>query len=314
MLLDSKVAVVYGAGGSIGREVGEGSRRRARVSFCAGGRGRRSSRDTGTPMARRRQLRAGLTAAAFVLLTAACADDEPDARSSRSSTTSSSSSSSSSVLDGTGPCRLDAAVDVQFPAGRGTGQLHGVLDGAGDLGVVLAHESGQDACNWAFFVQEMAASGRQVLAFDFNGDGSSDDIGDGRLDLDVLAAVRELRARGASRVVVIGASKGATAAVAAAATPESGIDGVVSLSAVLAYAEVDAARAVPSLSVPSLFVGAVLDASRDEIAQSFADSCACESRALILDGGLHGINLLIAGPHQDEVRAAIEDLIAEIGT
>ena len=74
--------------------------------------------------------------------------------------------------------------------------LHAVLVGQGPTAIVLAHQSDDDACVWAFYVPELTADGRQVLAFDFSGHGSSSRIGDGRLDLDVLAAVTEVRNRG----------------------------------------------------------------------------------------------------------------------
>ena len=61
------------------------------------------------------------------------------------------------------------------------------------MAIVLAHESDDNACAWGFFVPQLAAEGRQVLAFDFSGKGQSDYVGDGRLDLDVLAAVNQVR-------------------------------------------------------------------------------------------------------------------------
>jgi pimeloyl-ACP methyl ester carboxylesterase len=68
-----------------------------------------------------------------------------------------------------------------------------VTTGSGSTAIVLAHESDDNACAWGFFVPQLAAEGRQVLAFDFSGKGQSDYVGDGRLDFDVLAAVNQVR-------------------------------------------------------------------------------------------------------------------------
>ncbi|MGH9212880.1 MAG: alpha/beta fold hydrolase [Acidimicrobiales bacterium] len=233
---------------------------------------------------------------------AACGDDDTEPATRRETTTSTTTAP--------GPCGLADATDITLSAGRSGAMLHAVVTGDGPTAVVLAHEAQEDACDWAFFVPELAADDRLILAFDFSGNGSSSDIGDGRLDLDLLAAVTEARNRGATRVVVIGASKGATAALAAAGTPDSGIDGVVSLSAAMSYLNADAEPGAASISIPVLFAAAESDGSTAETARTLSERCGCAyPDVLVLGGSRHGRRLLAEGPDGSSLRTAIDQLI-----
>jgi hypothetical protein len=250
----------------------------------------------------------GLAAAALVVtVPAACGDDGGDQA---TGDTTSTTSATTSTTTPAGPCGIAEATDITFSAGREGATLHGVLVGQGSTAIVLAHESDRDACGWAFFVPELTADDRQIFAFDFNGNGSSSRIGDGRLDLDLLAAVAEVRNRGATRVVVIGASMGGTAALAAAGTPNSGIDGVVSLSAVSSWLQTDAAASAATISVPVLFAAAENDGSTAETAQGVSETCGCAYPDVLVFGGMrHGTRLLAEGPERAPLRAAIDQLI-----
>jgi dienelactone hydrolase len=256
--------------------------------------------------------RVGPAAVALVVIAApaACGDDgaEQDAR--PETATSTTTSTATSTTTPSGPCGLADATDITFSAGRDGAMLHGVVMGQGPTAIVLAHESDDDACDWAFFVPELTADDRQILAFDFNGNGSSSRIGDGRLDLDLLAAVTEVRNRGATRVVVIGASMGGTAALAAAGTPDSGIDGVVSLSAVSAWLHTDAESSAATISIPVLFAAAENDGSTAETAQTVSERCGCAyPDVLVFSGSRHGTQLLAEGPDSASLRAAIDQLV-----
>jgi alpha-beta hydrolase superfamily lysophospholipase len=264
---------------------------------------------------------AGVTVAVLVALAVqvGCGGDGADQATGRTTTTTTAprntapTTTTTSATAAAGPCGLAGASDITFPAGRGDATLHGVLGGSGPTTVVLAHETGQDACDWAFFVPELAGGGRQVLAFDFSDGGTSSYIGDGRNDLDVLAAVAEARRRGAARVVVIGASKGATAAVAAAGAPGGGIDGVVSLSAAMSHRNTDAGAAAAGISVPVLFVASDGDGSTAGTAQTLAQACGCAyPDVLVFGGSRHGMRLLAdGGPDGAALRSALEQLMAQ---
>jgi len=124
---------------------------------------------------------------------------------------------------------------VSFPTEDG-GVVHGELHGSGSSALVLAHGARFTKESWAEQIPSFTGAGFQVLAIDFRGRGQSHGApGSGRskdAHLDVLAAVRGLRARGASSVSVIGASFGGSAAARAAVEAQPGeIDRLVLLAA-----------------------------------------------------------------------------------
>jgi len=89
--------------------------------------------------------------------------------------------------------------------------------GSGDRGVVLAHGGRFNKESWKPQAQQLAAAGFRVLAIDFRGFGASHGPGEkdffhAPFQLDVLAAVRYLRAAGAKSVSVVGGSFGGSAA------------------------------------------------------------------------------------------------------
>jgi predicted alpha/beta hydrolase len=123
---------------------------------------------------------------------------------------------------------------VSFPT-RDGGVIHADLYGNGDRGVVLAHGGRFNKESWKKQVEALEKAGFRVLALNFRGygesrgPGHSDPLGP-PLHLDVLAAVRYMRKRGASTVSIIGGSMGGSAAGAASIETEPGeIDRLVFL-------------------------------------------------------------------------------------
>jgi dienelactone hydrolase len=179
-------------------------------------------------------------------------------------------------------------------------RLIGVELGAGSRGVVLAHQGGgapPNLCAWMPYARHLAELGYHVLAIDQRRFGSSGAppvaAANARVDLDVLDAVEELRRRGATRILVVGASLGGTAAVAAAARAEPAVDGVISFAAPSSYGPLDTFDAVARVRAPSLFVSAVDDPGFAEIAQLLYDrSAAADKRVLIAPGAEHGAPVL----------------------
>lgn len=124
---------------------------------------------------------------------------------------------------------------VHFPTKDG-GIIYGDLYGAGERGVVLAHGGRFNKESWQKQAQELAKAGFHVLAFDFRGYGQSKgpgqaDVFSAPLHLDVLAAVRYLRTRGAASVSAIGGSLGGGAAADAVIAEPGQIDRLVLLGA-----------------------------------------------------------------------------------
>lgn len=167
--------------------------------------------------------------------------------------------------------------------------------GRGPRGVVFAHESDGTLCNWVRYAGELARRGVRVLVVDHRGHGSSADAPPDRAlnwDLDIAAAVRSLRRDGVSRVALAGASAGGTAALVAASRPR-GADAVASLSGPAEYGPLDAARAVPLLRVPAMFLVGAADAGFVPDARRLAGLTRAPHRLLVVpDDGWHGTSLL----------------------
>lgn len=184
---------------------------------------------------------------------------------------------------------------VRFPAQDGS-PLTGVLVGQGTMAVIAAHMVTSDVCEWLPFARRLAAHrGVLVLAYDTRGDGVSPSGPDiSRVDLDMPGAVAFLRGHGVTRIVLAGASAGATDALVAAATVSPPVDGVVALSpATVVGPQADAVVVAPRLTVPTLIMAAASDASSPEDARTiFAAVTSRDKRLSIVPGGSHGTHLL----------------------
>lgn len=218
---------------------------------------------------------------------------------------------------------------VRFPSANGA-SIAGVVLGpaptggtpagpTGGLGVVLAHQTSSDMCQWVPYGRTLVKRGYTVLAIDLNGYGASSasagNPSQAAYEADVVAAAGHLRGRGVGAVALVGASLGGMASVAAAAELKPPPAAVVDLSGPAQMAGTDAAAAAPKVTAPLLFVvGADDQLAGDVTAVAKAATGAATSRLEVLPGtGSHGVALL--DPTQ-EARAAqvtkmIEDFLAE---
>ena len=113
--------------------------------------------------------------------------------------------------------------------------IHGDLYGTGDRAVVLAHGGRFEKGSWEKQALVLVKAGFRALAIDLRGFGlSKEGPQSARSDfgspLDVLAAVRYLREKGAENVSVVGASMGGDAALDAMAAAPGEIDRLVLLA------------------------------------------------------------------------------------
>lgn len=203
-----------------------------------------------------------------------------------------------------------AGTKVAFTAGDGA-RLVGIELGQGRTGVVLAHQNTSDLCEWLPYGKQLADKGYRVLAFDFAGEGGSGDPeSPPSLDGEVVAAVEHVRSRGAVDVVLMGASKGGTAILTAAASISPAPKALVSLSAPGRFDAMDAFTAVPTLQSPVLYVAGKGDGQFAASAQQLYDATPAASRTLlIVDEGAHGTALLRGGS-ATKVTQAVEALLA----
>ncbi|MEV4412868.1 alpha/beta fold hydrolase [Catellatospora sp. NPDC049609] len=190
--------------------------------------------------------------------------------------------------------------------------LGGLLLGTGRTGIVLAHQNGGDVCQWLPYAQELAGQGYRVLAFDFGGFGVST-AGTSSNTQQVVMAAQVLRDDGATSIVLIGASMGGTAVLAAAPTVTPAPAAVVSLSAPSVFGA-NALDAAPKLTMPVLYAAG-------EFESSFADSArelhgltpqATGSELLVVPTDSHGVFLLTPGlgGASDTVRAKVTAFLA----
>ncbi len=176
--------------------------------------------------------------------------------------------------------------------------------------VVFAHMRGSNRSAWAPAVQRVRAGGFAALAFDFRGHGESAD-GDadlGKIDLDLEAAVEYARQRGYSRIFVVGASMGGTAALAVAARQD--LAGVVVMSSPEGFEGIDARGALPSVREPLLFIAANGDQPYRRAVENLHAAAPGSKRLVLLPGNEHGTALL----EDERTRAeALEAVMAFLG-
>jgi len=188
------------------------------------------------------------------------------------------------------PAPRPAPRSVSFPTDDG-GSVDADEYGAGERAVVLAHGARFQKGSWAKEAAAFAKGGLRVLAIDFRGygrskPGTSPPGSEEGLALDVLAAVRYLRASGAKRVSVVGGSMGGGAAAQAAVECRPvEIDGLVLLAhSPIAHPE--------KLQGRKLFVVARDDTDGsghrrlDRIREQY-DKAPDPKQLLVLDGSAH---------------------------
>lgn len=212
----------------------------------------------------------------------------------------------------------EAGSRVEFRTSDGF-LLEGRIFGTGARGVVLAHMRPSDQTSWFGFAEELGADGYQVLTFNFRGYGESQGERDiGVIDRDVRAALEFLVEHGASGVVVVGASMGGTAALAASVAvedpsiPVAEVKGVVALSAPARIDGLNALRAAGAISAPKLYVAADGDGEAVADAEELFRSSAEPKTLKIVPGDAHGTDLL-RGRSGTEIASLVKEFIAEAG-
>ncbi|MFG2041086.1 alpha/beta hydrolase family protein [Dactylosporangium sp. NPDC048998] len=210
----------------------------------------------------------------------------------------------------------DAGRQVSFADAKDGTVLRGILmnpDGKGP-GVVLGHHNTGSVCEWLPFGKTLAGKGYRVLAFDFAGEGDSQPhTGTGTVDLDMLTAARWLRTQGVTDLVLMGASKGGTAALAAAQELDPRPKAVVTLSAPATFRGVDALGAARKVTFPVLYCAGALDSPYGEQAQELYDAtpAAVDRRVVVGPTATEHGTYLLTGSDQDRFTKAIDDFLSK---
>jgi pimeloyl-ACP methyl ester carboxylesterase len=211
-------------------------------------------------------------------------------------------------------CRSAATQGLTLRLSNTAGHSIAAVDlGNGPTGVVLAHQSDADLCQWMPYAQTLANRGYRVLAFDFAGYGSSTMPRQKTYVEDIRTAVTYLRDQGTQRVVIIGASMGATMSVVAAAAITPPVDGVIALSPPVTFDGVNAEKAAPSLKSPALYVAGDADGDYAVYARAISEATPADMRDLVVvPAPQHGIQFVSADtPAAAQVRVIIEAFLAE---
>jgi pimeloyl-ACP methyl ester carboxylesterase len=175
--------------------------------------------------------------------------------------------------------------------------VEGLVYGSGTRAAIFANQSDGDVCQWQSHAQILAQKGYLAVVFNYSQFGA---------DGDVLAAVATVRERGATEVYLIGASRGGTAVLVAAAAAEPPVDAVVSLSAPQSYMGESAANVMPEFATPVLFMVGESDSPFADETRKLFEACAAPDKQLeVFDNGRHGIALVDA-----DVFDQIQDFLA----
>jgi pimeloyl-ACP methyl ester carboxylesterase len=177
------------------------------------------------------------------------------------------------------PCFQQGDAPVYLKTRDGVA-IYGLEVGTGATGVVLGHQYFSDHCEFMAFARELAGLGYRAISIDFRGNGLSATGRSNRLDLDVAAAVAHLRAGGATRVKLVGASMGGTAALVAGSWIRPAVDGIVSLSGPDYFRGLNAVRAVQRSRVPVRFLVSRDDRPFASDATTLMRRAAAEDKAI----------------------------------
>ena len=209
----------------------------------------------------------------------------------------------------------EMAAVVRFASDSGV-DLGGVLLGTGRLGVVLAHETHANLCEWMPSARWLVERGHRVLAFDLNGLGSSPaspgSPGKPGWDLDVAAATAVLRERGATDVALVGSNIGGIASLVAATRIDPPVSAIVVLSAQVEMSGLDGRAAATAIRVPVLYVTSTSDEYLGDM-RSLAAATTGPKRLDVVDVIGHGVDLMNpeSNPGADDLRTFVDQFIAD---
>ena len=177
--------------------------------------------------------------------------------------------------------------------------------------VILLHMFPADQTAWYPFARELQAQGISALTLDFRGYGVSEGEQDpSEIDHDVRAAIAFARERAYTRIVLVGASMGGTAAIVVAA--DQPVDGVAALSAPSRMRGIDAKSTIGSVDVPLTLIAASGDLAAMNALNSFAARAGLgEDARLVVPGRAHGTELLDSAAG-DGVRARLMAFLDEV--
>ena len=190
------------------------------------------------------------------------------------------------AVDSTPTSAAPRADVVEFTTEDGI-TLNGLLFGEGDTAVVLGHMRGSSKEAWTDVAVALAKNDVMAFAFDFRGYAGQEGKRDSHVVEDMAAAIEAVRERGAKKVIVAGASMGATAAAAVAGEQE--VDGVIAVSPPIEFDGAKPMEVAEGITEPALFIAAIDDQPYASDASALAK--ATDGRYVEYPGRAHGTDL-----------------------
>ncbi|MBP0455578.1 hypothetical protein J5Y04_39575 [Kitasatospora sp. RG8] len=183
------------------------------------------------------------------------------------------------------------SIDLPATSGVRPAYFQQADGGPAKVAVVFSHQRDGSLCDWVRYLPAFTRAGYAVLASDVPGSPADD----------LPAAVKWLGGKGVTGVVLVGASKGGTGSLVAAAAPAPlPVAAVVSLSGPAQYSGDNAAKAVRTSLVPELFAAEEDDTPFSQDAKDLYAAAVAPGKALKLyPGGNHGADLLADGALPD---------------
>lgn len=184
---------------------------------------------------------------------------------------------------------------------RLSGRLFGPpTETAVDAGIVFAHMLPADQSSWYGEAIRYAEDGYLALTFNLRGycPGGAAGCSLGEKDpskaaVDLAAAVDHLRSTGMTRVALIGASVGGTAALVESAADPDAIEAVITLSAPVAVGGLSASPdVVAQVRAAKLFIAGTGDGVAVDAAESLYQASGQPKRLEILPSDDHGTDML----------------------
>ena len=242
-------------------------------------------------------------ALAAAALLAACGSTSPAAAPTPAETLAGQASCGDLVADGK-PVHFGSEI---------ASDLYGRIFGTGRTGIVIAHMNGGDVCQGAPYAKELAQAGYRTMVFDFGGFGVSTAAGASNTK-QVVSAAAALRADGATSIVLLGGSMGATASLAAAPAVTPPPVAVIALSPPLIFNGDNASDGAAKLTMPVFYAaGAIEGEYPDNIKELDGLTPKGVPHVMMLGEGStdHGLWLVDPAVGVPAVRTAIRDFLTK---
>jgi len=177
---------------------------------------------------------------------------------------------------------VEAYVRERSPVAAGSSAA---ASDAASVGVVIDHQSQQTLCDSMGWADQFASEGYLAVA---------PTLDDNDQVTETEGAVAYLRAHGATKIVLLGASMGGTTVLQTAAEERPPVQAVISLSGPENFYPLDATAGAPKLTVPVFYSAGELDGSFAAAETNLYDATAEKDKVLNIVPGtdLHGFDLL----------------------